>query len=80
MRRYVDVTGLDDGLRLDLGSNYSMIVEIGKIGQSYEYGLVHEADMTGTQLLELMEQCCVDAQHREKIKAENRYRVVAYDW
>ena len=87
--RYSIIKGIDDGLRIDLGSSVSIIVEVMQIGKAID-SLTYEAEMSGAELLEFLSKFSVgiardisENTHRmiiEGVKKENRYTVTSYDW
>ena len=87
--RYTIVNGIDDGVKIDLGSSVSIICEVMEMGRAIGE-LTYEAEMTGAELLEFLGKFSVgiagdisSSVHKrlgEEIKKENRYLIRANDW
>ena len=77
--RKTTIYGLDDGLRYDLGDDVGVICAVMEIGR-VRSELIYEVELTGAELLALLERCRYGTSEFTDIKETNRYVVTAYDW
>jgi len=77
--RKTTVTGLDDNVKLDLGSDTSPLGEVMEIGRAVD-SLTYEAEMSGEQLIAFLKKFHLYEKHGDKVILKNRYLLTAYDW
>ena len=77
--RSTSVLGTDDGLRLELGRDTSIIGEVMEIGKAVDY-LVYEVQMSGAELIAFMRRFHLDPALEKDVKPENNYKVTSFDW
>jgi hypothetical protein len=73
------VKGIDDGIYINLGSSTDIVGEVMLEGKSVDY-LIYELELSGKDLLGFLAKFRVDEELMLEIKAENKYKVIAYDW
>ncbi len=77
--RFTSVEGLDDDVKLNLGSDVSLICAIMEIGKAID-AITYRATLTGEELLALMQKYCPQKCKEASINPQNRYVATAYDW
>ena len=73
------IKGVSDNLYANLGSNVDIIGAVIEKGKATDY-LIYELELDGAELLEFLAKFRADEELMLEIKAENKYKVIAYDW
>ena len=73
------VKGIDDGIYINLGSSTDIVGEVMFEGKAVDY-LIYELELSGKDLLGFLAKFRVDEELMLEIKAEHKYKVIAYDW
>ena len=77
--RYTLVKGVKDSIRLDLGSDVSIICKVMDIGKALD-ALTFEVTLNGSELREFLRSFKLTEALKADIKKENLYIITAYDW
>ena len=77
--RSLTIKGIDDNIKLELGSDVGLICEVIERGRGVDY-LIYELDINGEELICLINKYIKNSPVIEKIKRDNRYILRAYDW
>jgi len=77
--RETTVRGIDDDVRLDLGSDVGIVAAVIEVADAAD-GLIYKATLTGGELIALIKKEWRAWQPPCEIKENNRYEITAYDW
>ena len=77
--RYTIVKGINDDLRLDLGSDTAIICKVMEIGKTLD-ALTYQVTLSGNELIEFLKSFNLTKALNADIKPENSYTLTACDW
>ena len=76
--RSTTIKGLDDGIRIELGGDTSVIGAVMERGKAVDY-LIYKLTLTGKELLAFIEEFGLQKKITATIVEENNYELTSYD-
>lgn len=77
--RKIYAKNINEDLKIELGSDVSFISEIIERGKCIDY-LIFELEVSGIELIELMEKYNINKSLINVIKSNDLYIITAFDW
>ena len=77
--RSANIKSTKGDLRIELGSDVSIIAEVIEIGRCIDY-LIYEAELNGAELIAFLKKFHLEQQYESMIDLDDLYIITAYDW
>ena len=76
--RATTIKGLDDGIRIELGGDVSIIAAVMDRGKAVDY-LIYKLVLTGKELIAFIQEFHLQSKVTEHIVETNTYELTSYD-